>query len=388
MSRPPLHVCIATGQNLANLIPALQLQASHVVILETPEMRESAGNLKRALEARGIGVKHLPFDDTTPETIIRAAGKVALELGERPLVLNATGGHKLITLALVEQMEVADALHLVYAETRHDRLDWLKPVPEVEAMKDVLTLEDILHAQGYRLKGAGDRNPTMTGWQNAQWCVEAQGRESLTRQLGNEADKLARFFGALNLLADQALANEPDGPFRPQQEFEFAPGGANAKVLRDAQKIGLLHWEGDSEVVFRDEQAASYFRGGWLEEYVWLKLRGIKPRDWAVNVQVETVSGKTPNEFDALVAHRNRMLVIECKTSRFGRDSDRDAQYIYKLQHLTQRLGGIMAKPLLLSARKLSDPARNRARESNVDVIEAEQIRTFAQWLNRWMGNA
>lgn len=40
---------IATGQNLANLIPALQLNASKVVILETPEMRDSASNLKRAL---------------------------------------------------------------------------------------------------------------------------------------------------------------------------------------------------------------------------------------------------------------------------------------------------------------------------------------------------
>ena len=44
-AKPIVHICIATGQNLANLIPALQLNASKVVILETPDMRDSAANL-------------------------------------------------------------------------------------------------------------------------------------------------------------------------------------------------------------------------------------------------------------------------------------------------------------------------------------------------------
>lgn len=51
MERPYLHVCIATGQNLANLIPALQLRAGKVVILETAAMHNSARNLEAALRA-------------------------------------------------------------------------------------------------------------------------------------------------------------------------------------------------------------------------------------------------------------------------------------------------------------------------------------------------
>lgn len=65
MTRPTLHICIATGQNLANLIPAVQLQAEEVVILETSDMRFSAENLKTALKARGIKVRRLAFDDST-----------------------------------------------------------------------------------------------------------------------------------------------------------------------------------------------------------------------------------------------------------------------------------------------------------------------------------
>ena len=93
MNRPSRHLCIATGQNLANLIPALQLSASEVLILETPAMRDAAVNLKRALEARNIAVRRMPFDDTSPETIKASAEGVAMELGVEPLVFNATGGH-------------------------------------------------------------------------------------------------------------------------------------------------------------------------------------------------------------------------------------------------------------------------------------------------------
>ncbi len=52
-SKPIVHICIATGHNLANLIPALQLNASKVVILETPDMRDSAANLKPSVYSRG-----------------------------------------------------------------------------------------------------------------------------------------------------------------------------------------------------------------------------------------------------------------------------------------------------------------------------------------------
>jgi Card1-like endonuclease family protein len=376
VNRPETHLCIATGQNLANLIPALQLAAQEVVILETPEMRETAGNLKRALEAHGIRVTRLGFDDRTPETIARSAERVAVELGERPLIFNATGGHKLMTLALAEHMKLADDLHLLYAETRHDRLDWLKPRAEVEPMADVLTLEDVLLVQGYRLVARGDRD--------VKWRQQAAERESLTRRLGDQAERLSGLFGALNFLADAALANEPQGPFRPRQALQYPP--KDGKVLRDAERLGLLSWDGANEVVFASEQAARYFRGGWLEEYALIKLVGIKPRDWGVDVQIESARGKTTNQFDALVVHRNRLLVIECKTSRFGRDAAKDADYIYKLAQLSRNVGGIMSRSLLLSARPVTDEVRRRAGENEVDILAAAEVTGLVDYLRQWMG--
>ncbi len=376
MTRPTRHLCIATGQNLANLIPSLQLGATEVMILETPAMRDAATSLKRALEARGIACTRIAFDDATPEAIRTSAEAIAMELGTEPLMFNATGGHKLMTLALAGNLEaLADDLHLVYAETRHDRLDWLKPLPAMEPMTDVLGIDDILRAQGYRRTADGNRD--------AFWQADADARANLTRKMGDDAERYERFFGTLNRLADYALADE--ARFAPRQEFEYAPGGRNAELLREACRLGLVKWDDDTVLTFASPEAAAYFRGGWLEEYVWYKLRGLRPHDWAVNLKTQSYATQVENECDAVVAHRNRLLVIECKTSGFGRNEARDVGYIYKLAQLSDQIGGSMSQKLLLSARPINAEVRQRARDYRVDILAAAEIRQLVDYLKRWM---
>lgn len=377
--RPTLHLCIATGQNLANLIPALQLSASKVVVLETAEMKASASNLKRALESHGIQVQRKPFDDRSPEAIQANAQTIGMEFGEGPVIFNATGGHKLMTLAMTEEMlGIADELHLLYAETRHQRLDWLKPTPAMEPMSDVLKVDDFLLVQGYSRIRSADRD--------GYWQVDAEARGPLTRRLGDESDKLARFFGALNKLAQQAMSDKERGkPFRPSQNFEFAPGGRSAEVLAQARQLNLLAWDDDTEIVFASEDSAVYFGGGWLEEFVWLKLRGLKPFDSAVNLVVKPIGSEAENELDAVVAHRNRLLVVECKTLRFGRDPGKDADYIYKLAQLSKQVGGSMASSLLLSARPVDPQVIDRARQYGVSVLAAADVRNFVGHVRNWM---
>lgn len=376
--RPSLHLCIATGQNLANLIPVLQLKASKVIILETPEMRDSASNLKRALESHGIVVQRRPFDDSSPDAIKAGAEAVGMEFENAAVVFNATGGHKLMTLALAENMELAGELHLLYAETRHHRLDWLKPAPAIEPMTDVLKVDDFLLVQGYSRIRSADRD--------GYWQVEADARGALTRRLGDESDKLSRFFGALNKLAQQAMPDKARGrPFLPVQHFAFTPGGRDADVLAQARQLKLLAWDDEVEVVFANEAASVYFGGGWLEEYVWLKLRGLKPFDASVNLFVQPIGSAVENELDAVVVHQNRMLVVECKTLRFGRDEARDADYVYKLAQLSRQVGGSMASSLLLSARPVDTHVVDRARQYGVSILAAAEVKGFVAFMRNWM---
>jgi len=377
-TRPTVHLCIATGQNLANLIPALQLKATKVVVLETPEMKDSAGNLKRVLESHGIHVQRKAFDDRSPSAINASAASISMEFGEGSVLFNVTGGHKLMTLAMAKEMDVADDLHLLYAETRHQRLDWLKPSPEMEPMVNVLRINDFLLVQGYSQVSSADRDML--------WQIGAKARADLTYKLGDESDKLARFFGALNKLAHWALQDVGrGGPFRPVQQFEFAPGGRSAEVLQTARQLQLLQWDDDIEITFTNEYAAAYFGGGWLEEFVWLKLRGLHPFDSAVNLVVKPIGSESDNELDAVVAHHNQLLVIECKTLRFGRDPAKDADYIYKLAQLSKQIGGSMASSVLISARPVDPLVSERAKQYGVSILAAADVKNFASYVRDWM---
>ena len=134
MNTPDLHLMIATGQNLANLIPALQCRAAEAWVLRTPAMRASAAHLSDALKARCIKVCLLDFADDNVTRLDEQAHQLARHVGERTVVVNLTGGTKLMTLALVQKLAAdlqtapgAAAPHLVYCDTQHRRLDALRP---------------------------------------------------------------------------------------------------------------------------------------------------------------------------------------------------------------------------------------------------------------------
>jgi hypothetical protein len=381
MNPPPLHLCIATGQNLANLIPALQCGAAEVWLLRTPAMRDSAAHLATALKARGIAVKPLDFADDAVTTLHAQAEAIAEQLDGRAVTINLSGGTKLMTLALVQTLaaHLGTAApearpHLVYTDTAHRRLDWLAPAPRSEPMRAVLRIDDVLLAQGYRRQGGTDA---------ADWQRRAGERAALTRFMGDNARALERFFGTLNHLAQKAL-NEPAGPWRPEQGLPFPPGGKPAELLRLAREHGLLHWDDDTQLVFHDADAAGYLGGGWVEEYAGFKLSGMRfDGGWAPRLRIEHVDRGTTNELDAVAVHGNRLLVVECKAARAG--ADKVADWVYKASQLARSVGGQFAQPLLLSARPLDDAHRQRAREYGVDVIDGADLGTLPDYLRQWM---
>lgn len=379
---PDLHLCIATGQNLANLIPALQCKAREVWILQTPAMLASASHLAAALKAHGITVQRIDFADADVTTLHAQAAAVAERLDGRAVTINLSGGTKLMTLALTDtlaaHLATGDAQaqpHLVYTDTRHHRLDWLRPTPRSEPMADVLRINDILLAQGYRRQAASG------GAEAAEWQRAADERKGLTRYLGDKAQVLARFFGPLNALAHRAL-NER-GSWQPEQDFDYAPGGAGAELLRRAHAVGLLSWDEQTQIVFRDRDAAQYLGGGWVEEYAGLKISGMRPADWAPRLLIESTDAHTPNEIDAAVVHGNRLLLVECKAAA-ALDND-VADWIYKASQLARNVGGQMARPLLLSARAIQPAHRQRAGEYGVDILAAAELSTLPDYLRRWM---
>lgn len=373
--RPSVHVCIATGQNAANLIPLEQYHAREIWILQTPAMRASAGNLAQALRKEGRHVERIDFDDSTPLQMERNAEGIAQRLDGRQVVLHATGGTKLMVLALRDGLRLVEAgsgtLEILYAETSKQQIDWLGQAPRTDAMADVLDLRLMLQVQGYRIVGDN---------RHAEAQQRAQARAVMTRELGDNAGRYGKVFSALATLASRAADGRSDRDL--MQQFQYAPGGMFARLLEKAGQEGLLTWDGEVAVTFSSQESAAYFAGGWLEEFVLLKLTGglARPGRFSCDLQVASGDG-VPNELDAMIVHRNRALLVECKT---GRQTEKAASALYKLAQLRDRLGGSVGTALYLSAQDLADEHKQRAAEYRIEVLCGDDVARFVPWLKAW----
>lgn len=370
-----LHLCIATGQNAANFIPLKQLAAQEVWILETPAMhaQHSGAYLKQALAAYVPSVQCLAFDDSTPQSIGAAAAKLANDaLDGRDVVFHITGGTKLMVLAIHRELDLlrsgSGSYRTLYADTQKQTLDWLDTPPTQQAMPDVLTLQDLLLLRGYRT--SNDIRP-------AKDQQRAAARATVSRHMGENTQALGRFFGTLACKAHAATDTEPT------QHFDYPPGGPAAKLLTLASKHGLIQWDsGSTELSFADADSARFFAGGWVEEFVFLKMTGVfKPHQYATNAQIIQNHSKTKNEIDAIAVHNNRALIVECKAKKQD-----DAQAaIYKLGQVVKQVGGLMARGLYVSARQVSATDRARAREYGIDVLAAEELQNVSHYLRDWV---
>ena len=378
-----LHLCIATGQNAANFIPLKQLSAQDIWVLETPDMQRqhSAKALGMALKSAlpDARVRILPFDDSSPQTMQTAALQLANdELDGKDVVFHTTGGTKLMVLAMHQQLLNLSAgqgsYRVLYADTAHQTLSWLGEQPRQEPMKDVLTLNELLLLRGYRT--SNDTRP-------AQIQQRASERAKVTRFMGEKSAQLKGFLGALNYHARQAA----DGRSLAR-EFDYLPNTHSpaGKLLELAQQQELLSSdENYNQVTFASAEAAEYFCGGWVEEYVFLKFTGIlAPSQYTLGAQLTHSISKTSNEIDGIAVARNRALIVECKAKK--QDQAQDA--IYKLGQLVKQVGGLMARGLYVSARQVSDTDRARAREYGVDVLAGEELAGLSDYLRQWKEGA
>ncbi len=370
-----IHICIATGQNAANLLPIKQLKAQEVWILETPEMKSqhSGVDLKTALQSFVPKVKCLPFDDATPQSIYNGAAKLADEsLDGHDVVLHLTGGTKLMVLAIHQELSNltsgTGSYRAIYADTKKQTLDWMDTPPSQEPMQDVLTLHDLLLLRGYRTT-----NDTRPGKDQKR----AAERSAVSRHMGEHAASLGRFFSTLAYKASMAC----DGRSLTQQ-FDYPPGGPAAKLLSLAVKSNLLQWStGDADLTFLDTECARFFAGGWTEEFIFLKMTGfLKPGQYALNARVVQNRTKTENEVDAIAVKNNRALIVECKSGKQSNAQDS----IYKLGQVVQQIGGLMARGLYVSAQQVNDYDRRRATEYKIDVLAAEELQTVSKYLHDW----
>lgn len=395
--RPDLHICIATEQNVANLIPALQYTAEEVWILETPEMHKvnNGRQLADALKEHDIKSRLIPFPSDGIAVMTESVEGVAEQLDEagRMPVLNITGGTKLMTLTLVQglaaMLETSTEgvrVPLVYTDTINQRLEWLQPEIRTDDMQSVLKLIDFLRVYGYHIKTSRKNNRQV----RAKHLDIARDRANQTSEMAADAHRFRHAIGALNGVASKA-ANElnkggAQNPLIQRLDFKGAKK-ADLEYFGKLEDQGLLVYrQAQQQVEFMTAEAARYCAGGWLEEFVALKAEkaGING-DWDYNLEVQTAELHTPNEIDLMVTHNNRALVVECKTAK--PESGVAQGWLTRLGNLARRVGGRQATAMLVSIHKLGKPHVKRAEDLGVLLCHGSEVEYFARHLQSWLNS-
>ena len=155
-----IHVVIVSEQILANLIPVLMDKPDKVYLVSSDEMgrRKLDQRLKKLLEKeniRAVVVEHAPDVGLLAirEFAFSLADKIQAENLDAEMVLNATGGTKLMSIGFVEFFK-GIAQRIIYTDTRHGTIEFLPDdkgnVTQSETMRDVLDVPHYIAAQGLR----------------------------------------------------------------------------------------------------------------------------------------------------------------------------------------------------------------------------------------------
>jgi hypothetical protein len=390
-----IHVVLVSDQVLANLIPALMERPDKLVAVCTPEMaaRGLDRRLKMLLGREAIAVE---IKSGAPDVGIRQIQEFALQLAAEleqahpgaQIVLNATGGTKLMPLGFVEVFRGLAAA-ILYTDTAHRRIELL-PDPHGESadplpMTDVLDVPAYLAAQGFRYRSAVS--------DDMDWRERAAGRKVVSKYLGRSLGSpyVQEFVGVINALADQALERVPgtdeERLAAPSQHLRKTPWGEWASTLTELARAGLIDWrDGEDGITFADAEAALFLRGGWLEEYAWHIVKDGRVSDARMGVRgVWENAQEASNEFDVLACHLNQLLFIECKTLRYRGGNDNEIAY--KVDSLSRDARGLFGETWLLSARAPTDVLTERARQARIRIIGPKDLPRLRAIVRAWMWN-
>ncbi|MBK8455498.1 MAG: DUF1887 family CARF protein [Thiofilum sp.] len=380
-----IHICLVSDQLLANYIPVLMAKPDQVHLVSSIYVTKKGltDRFERLLRQQGfVVVRHEAMPDATIAAIRDYANALWHTINEKlpnaQITLNITGGNKLMVLGMSEVFNGA-VEKVIYTDTLHHCIENLHDQSK-ESLLSVLDIKQYLQAYGIKyLSAESDKT---------DWLEKVLARKTITKYLAEQSPVLDSFIGILNYLAQQALAKDKHDLMlsQPLQCLDRTPNKLWREALLKLQNASLLLWDGDKEITFLDMERTRYLGGIWLEEYVYFIARDAAPEHVAGGVKINwDTSRQSTNELDVILVHRNRMLVIECKTLKFGNNEQKESDMVYKISDLGDELRGLFGKTWLVSAREPNDVIKERAKSRSLEIIAAGDLRNLRQKVLQWM---
>jgi putative CRISPR-associated protein (TIGR02620 family) len=393
-TRSIIQLCLVSDQTLQNLIPARleAYQPDHLYLLQSATMQKKGADqrLKHALELAGCKkietINDCP-DHDLPQIIAWGSALIRRLCSKHPqgrFIFNLTGGNKLMSIGLLQALR--PWCEAIYCDTEHDRLEIIHPLgrPAIALPPDLVNVKGYLAAQGFVTRPAEHDGPTLDK------------RRATTLWLAENAADLGEFIRKLN---GAAAYWDPKNKESKSPTLLPRNGALETATARHLLEADFLEEKAGQLTTIKTH--ASYLRGGWLEEYCYAIGRELEAdansthrltrARFAINIKIDpldsTRAGKySLNELDAAFVHRNRMLIVECKTGRQLGDDDKSQTILNKLEVLGEHAAGRFASKIVLTTENQIDTATaERAKRYSITILAGRQLKNLKQHIIDWM---
>lgn len=378
-----IHVGIIDSDPIRLVTPLLDNRVvdTRMVFIGDNSQETMFQRLKQVLSQRNIDSEffEIPHDANTL-AIKQLAQELTTQLGKQDenVVFNASCGLRHRLLSVYEVFRNYQ-WPIFVVEPNSDRFCWLYPESRADGqVQDKITISDYLTIFGARAEFTDEELPSELN----------HTLHKVGKRWASQALELGPGLATLNYLAttcrkEQKLDVELTEKQQGYRELSI--------LINDLVDSGIASYK-SGVLTFADENARRFSNGEWLENLVHNTVRHIQDKmptiqDHSLSVQVYRQLGEREvrNELDVACVVNNKLHIIECKTKGMRDDGD---ETLYKLESLTDLLGGLQARAMLVSFRPLRYNDITRAEDLGVALIGPDELGELESHLSQWLWQA
>ncbi len=359
-----VQVCLVSDQPIPNLTTVLQFSPAIVVLLYTADKTAQKNRLEKVIKARDIQTDSreiLPYDMAN---VIVESDKISRDYKDCDILLNITGGTKIGTLGSFQSFYSAGK-KILYVNTSGDEILQISPETCNIPIDVTIRIRDYLEVYGFTIN------------EHVKDDRHIYQRREVTGVLARLAARKEWLVGKIN----SSFVKDVEKLAYPY-EIKLPEETEIAKLLDKLASMGMGIKTGPHSFLVPDRDVASYLRGFWFEEYVYLAAKSLAGLEVLLNIKGkwDTNKDQPKNEFDVMLAKGNRLYYISCKTANGNRKDENDnegvgREYLYELSSLGDRALGLFGRKFLASVRTIKDPyVRERAKLMNIDTVFGARI--------------
>jgi hypothetical protein len=325
-------VCLVSEQVMQNVLPVLMYIPEKVYLLATEKTEYIALNLKIFFESKNIKTFLIKKIDAYDIIKISEAVQEILSVEDDTIMLNATGGTKIMALAAYSSF-VGNGLPVIYCDTEHKCILHLSPEIKTELLKADLTIDDYLNAHGYRIKSEAEPDEN-----HIEFFKDLL--------LNNMVAKFVAFTrNVRKAYSSNINTTVQDKSFYCQK----TTSGFHLHTL----------FNGKKKYKFNDYK---FFSGNWLESFVHFSLMNIPKIKLKLNVAIVSHNG-VENEVDVIALHDYKLKLFSCKSGK----SENEA--IFEVETLRKLAGGTFGAGIAVVSDNKGSSASFNQRASEIGII-------------------